>query len=204
MSKNTLTKLAALGLLAFAAVQVHAFVNLQTTPAATENLTSILDQIESITTRSTDASLDAEDAIAEINEVIDQIDTLLDNEPANEDELLDLRDALVDMRMGVSGEVNPQTEVGMAGEPGYGGEVISDTLISSTPIGETIISDDLGMGFSDGFGCEVGDCGGGGFGGGGGGFGGFVTSPLGLASIGGIIALAVTNDDDDDHSVTSL
>jgi hypothetical protein len=191
--RNWITKVAAIAFLSFAVVQVHAFVYMPSTEAVSEDSSELMDRIEAIGTGVEDETLSSDKALAEINEVIDEIDGLLDSEPANEGELLDLRDALVDMRLELSTEqVEEVQTVGLAA-PAVGGGIVSGGG------GCNVCSTGGGGGFSFGGG-------GGGIalgGGGGGGLIGFATSPLGIAAIAGTI-VAVTAGGDDDDDVASM
>lgn len=192
--KNSITKLSAVALIAFASVQVHAFVNTQETVATAEDSSALVDQIATIADQIAEKSITSEEALTQINSAIEQIDTLLDGEPANEGDLLDLRDALVDMRLQLSSEEGTETEVALGD-----GNVVSDVLISERPLGSTILG---GGGSYSGGGVAMGG-GGGAIGGGGGGLVSFLTSPLGIGAIAGTI-IAVTVGDDDDDEVASL
>ncbi len=193
--KKQLCSIVAVASLLFAGIQVHAFVNMANPESTHSDETSLVDRIDAIGTELSDESIQGDEAVAKINSLIEEIDTSLDAEPANEGELLDLRDALVDMRLDLAGE---EQVVGACAECG------------SAPMGDTILSEpvmDGGFmdgGFVDGGYSGGGYGGGGGAVGGGGGIGGFVTSPLGIAAIAGTaIALSVDSDDDDDNTVAS-
>ena len=192
MKKNWISKLAAIAFLAFATVQVHAFVNTGETAAVVEDTQSLFTQIEGIAAQIADEALSSEEATAKINESIDQIDELLDGEPANEGELLDLRDALVDMRLELSSaDVSEEQTVGACASCG-GGAVSTGPVLGGGPI----FSGGGGGFASGGGGIAIG-------GGGGGGLIGFATSPLGIAAIAGTI-VAVTAGGDDDDDVASM
>ncbi|MGB7328192.1 MAG: hypothetical protein WBD31_25170 [Rubripirellula sp.] len=186
--KRTISKIAAVAFLAFAGVQVHAFVNTQETAAVAQDSSSLMDQIEAIANQIADKSLTSDEALSKINKVIDQIDALLDSEPANEGDLLDLRDALVDMRLELSEEEGTQTEVAMG----------DGTIID----GGGILPMDGGI-IGDGGWVSSGGGGGGGVAAGGGG-GGLLSRPLLLGGAAAAIALGVSCGDDDDDPVASL
>ena len=201
--KSLSSKLVAVAFLSFAVVQVHAFVNDPADISIEEDVTAITERIASIAD-----DLDAEEvepnvAVEEIDLAIDEVDSMLDTEPANEEELLDLRDTLVEMRSEVFGEMNEE-------------ELLAAATCSTCQPCATCNSPAPTRSFSSGGfgGFSGGGFGGGGFGGGlgggglsfgGGGLGGFLTSPLGLASVaGGIVAIAVSGDDDDADVLLSL
>jgi hypothetical protein len=189
--RNWITKVAAIAFLSFAVVQVHAFVYMPSTEAVSEDSSELMDRIEAIGTGVEDETLSSDEALAKINEVIDEIDGLLDSEPANEGELLDLRDALVDMRLELSAEdVTEEQTVGACNV--CAGGAPSGGIISRGPI----LSSGGGGFASGGGGIALG-------GGGGGGLIGFATSPLGIAAIAGTI-VAVTAGGDDDDDVASM
>ncbi|QDT10121.1 hypothetical protein [Planctomycetes bacterium K23_9] len=191
--KHWISKLAAIAFLSFAVAQVHAFVNTSETVAVSEDSSALIDRIDSIATAIGDESLTSDEALVKINEIIDEIDGLLDTEPANEGELLDLRDALVDMRLEISGQdatqeqaVGACTSCGTA--PAAGG-----SILSGGPIGGGSILGGGGGGFAVGGGGAIG----------GGGLASFLTSPLGIGAIAGTI-VAVTAGGDDDDVVASM
>ena len=186
--RNWISKIAAVAFLTFAVVQVHAFVYMPSSEAVSEDSTELMDRIEGIAASIEDESLTNEEALAKIREISAEIDSLLDSEPANEGELLDLRDALVDMRLELSAQdVSEEQTVGSCN---CAGGAPSGGLVSSGPIGGggPVFSGGGGGGFAGGGGISLG--------GGGGGLIGFATSPLGIAAIAGTVVAVSSGGDD--------
>ena len=120
--------------------------------------------------------------LGKIDAAIEQVDSALDTGVADEKKYLGLRDELVEMRLNL-----PCLAEELAAE----GEIVSDTVISQTSMGEQENRD--GGAFFEGgtAGRSVGGggaAGGGGFGGGGGGLGGGGIGGLGPLALGGIAA----------------
>ena len=196
--KTTAAKLAAFAFLFFTVVQVHAFMVEPSDVAVTEDVSGIAERVAEIAD-----DLDAEEitpkaAIEEIDVAIDEVDSILDTEPENESDLMELRDALVDMRSGVM-ESADQADItadldGASLAAVSGGYSSACQVCSAAPASSGLFGGGGVIGSGGGFGGFGGGLGGGI---GGGGLGGFLTSPLGLASIaGGVIGIAVSGDDD--------
>ena len=188
--KSWVTKAGAVFFLAFTVVQVHAFMVEPSDISVSEDISEIGERVAEISDDLAADEITPKAAIEQIDLVIDEVDSVLDTEPKNEEELMELRDALVDLRADVlEHEDNPEMLAALGDNlpvlPLFSGGGYAPAASGGLFGGGGVIGS--GGGFGGGLGGAVG----------GGGLGGFLTSPLGLGSIaGGIIAIAVSGDDD--------
>ncbi|TWU60316.1 hypothetical protein Poly51_05910 [Rubripirellula tenax] len=151
------------------------------------------------------ASLANPAMLVRVNKLISAIDAELATEPANAEELTELRENAIKVRnqlgktLGLTG-----TDLVMQNCADCGGSVLDaapmgGSIISDTVIGEQVIgSSTISSGYSGG---SFGGGGGGGFSGGGGGGGGLLQGGGGMLSLGlGAAALAVGISNGDDSS----
>ena len=99
--KRVTAALAGFAIFSVAAIQVHGFVNDSSDFPYIEDSTQLVEMIDDIA-----SNLEANDALDRIDNAISELDEILDNEPQNEGEILDLRDALVDLRVKALGETD--------------------------------------------------------------------------------------------------
>lgn len=184
-------------LVAFAGAQSYAFMlaSVEATPSsdATDAQALVAGLEESLS----DASVECETKLESVESAIENIDLVLDAGTADEDVLLNSREALVEMRKALPCSASADTLVHDVVE----GNVISDTVVSETIVEETVIGTEV-VGTpvtsysTGGFVSSGGGGGGGGFGGaagvGGGRFGLIAAVAAGIA-----IPIAVSDDDDD-------
>ena len=91
--KKIASCIAGVAFLAVASVHVHGFVDGEFSTAFVEDTSVFEQKIEEI-----GADLESKDTIEKINEAIAELDEVLDEQPANEEEVLTLRDAFVELR----------------------------------------------------------------------------------------------------------
>jgi hypothetical protein len=155
------------------------------TPEGTVDITQVVDQLRQ-ELKAGKTECDA--MLSKIDAAIEQIDAALDKGVADEQAYLGLRDELVEMRLTLPCLAKELT----SGE--MGGDIISDSLISETVIGESEVGSPLGSSLAG----STGSTGGmGSLGGVGGGTGAGI-SPLALGGIAAAIAIPLALSDDDE------